>query len=83
MFGTRGIESDEQSATGPRIFFSTSNYAEVPDDAWDLLLPLIQQLAQNWAKTIQSAETYLLTKVRRRRGTSECAVYADTFGKTA
>jgi hypothetical protein len=64
MVGTSGTRSNKQYIQGPRIFFTTSNYADVPDDAWDLLMPLLQQLAKNWRNTIEAAEGYLLTKVR-------------------
>ncbi|KAK4243683.1 DNA methylase, N-6 adenine-specific, conserved site [Corynascus novoguineensis] len=51
----RAIEGSLES----RIFFSTSEHAEVPVRAAELLTPLVQQLRQDWAGTFQVAESRL------------------------
>ncbi|KAJ5768516.1 ankyrin-2 [Penicillium manginii] len=45
-----------------KIFFSTSEYAQVPRRATDLFLPLVQQLLQEWNLTLHAAENRLEMK---------------------
>jgi hypothetical protein len=52
------------SALESRIFFSTSEYAQVPPSATALFAPLAQQLHEEWDHTLQVAESRLATKVR-------------------
>lgn len=54
-----------ESTLESRIFFSTSEYAQVPPDAIDLFAPLVQQLRQEWDLTFQAAELRLAMKVRK------------------
>lgn len=53
-----------ESALESNIFFSTSEYAQVPPRATDLFAPLVQQLLQEWDSTFQAAESRLAIKVR-------------------
>jgi hypothetical protein len=53
-----------ESALESKIFFSTSEYAQVPPRATDLFAPLVQQLLQEWDRTFQAAESRLAIKVR-------------------
>lgn len=55
------------SALESRIFFSTSEYAQVPPCAANLFAPLAQQLLQVWDRTFQVAESRLAIKVRETR----------------
>jgi hypothetical protein len=50
-----------------KVFFSTSEYAQVPRRATDLFLPLVQQLLQEWNLTLHAAENRLEMKVRNYR----------------
>ncbi|KAK4243222.1 hypothetical protein C7999DRAFT_18406 [Corynascus novoguineensis] len=45
-----------------RIFFTTSDYAQIPLRATELFTPLAQQLRQDWASTFQAAESRLSAK---------------------
>lgn len=56
-----------ESGLESRIFFSTSEYAQVPPCATDLFAPLAQQLLQEWDCTFQAAESRLAIKVREFR----------------
>ncbi|KAK4232843.1 hypothetical protein C8A03DRAFT_19953 [Achaetomium macrosporum] len=51
-----------ESALESKIFFSTSEYAQIPLRATELFNPLAQQLRQEWARTFQAAESRLMTK---------------------
>lgn len=53
-----------ESPLESKIFFSTSEYAQVPPHATDLFAPLVQQLLQEWDRTFQAAESRLAIKVR-------------------
>ncbi|CRL24611.1 DNA methylase, N-6 adenine-specific, conserved site [Penicillium camemberti] len=51
-----------ESPLESKIFFSTSEYAQVPPHATDLFAPLVQQLLQEWDRTFQVAEIRLAIK---------------------
>ncbi|CAI7650494.1 unnamed protein product [Penicillium discolor] len=51
-----------ESALESKIYFSTSEYAQVPSRAADLFAPLVQQLLQEWDRTFQAAESRLAIK---------------------
>jgi hypothetical protein len=60
-----------ESALESRIYFSTSEYAQVPPCAKDLFVPLAEQLLQVWDQTFQAAESRLAikrTELLRARG---------------
>lgn len=42
-----------------RTFFSTLEYAAVPNSATDLFVPLVQQLHEEWSKLYTAAEEHL------------------------
>lgn len=52
------------SALESRVFFSTSEYAQVPPCATDIFGPLVKQLLQEWDCTFEAAESRLARKVR-------------------
>ncbi|KAK4232873.1 hypothetical protein C8A03DRAFT_19934, partial [Achaetomium macrosporum] len=51
-----------ESALESKIFFSTSEYAQIPLRATELFDPLAQQLRQEWVRTFQAAESRLTKK---------------------
>ncbi|KAJ5817114.1 ankyrin-2 [Penicillium robsamsonii] len=51
-----------ESALESKIYFSTSEHAQVPSRAADLFAPLVQQLLQEWDNTFQAAESRLAIK---------------------
>ncbi|KAJ5185875.1 ankyrin-2 [Penicillium cf. griseofulvum] len=51
-----------ESALESKIYFSTSEYAQVSPRAADLFTPLVQQLLQEWDRTFQAAESRLAIK---------------------
>jgi hypothetical protein len=64
MMTKRQDITTSESALESKIYFSTSEYAQVPSRAADLFAPLVQQLLQEWDRTFQAAESRLAIKVR-------------------
>ncbi|KAL2176976.1 uncharacterized protein P884DRAFT_270336 [Thermothelomyces heterothallicus CBS 202.75] len=55
--------AESTSGWESKTFFSTSEYAQIPVRATELLEPLVQQLRQGWVRTFRAAESRL-TKMR-------------------
>lgn len=51
------IGSSKESLVS-RTFFSTLEYAAVPDSATDLFVPLVQQLLEEWSDLYTAAEEH-------------------------
>ncbi|KAF2194612.1 hypothetical protein K469DRAFT_774218 [Zopfia rhizophila CBS 207.26] len=60
-----------------RVFFSTTEYAQVPDTAADLFVPLVQQLETQWDHNLEVASRRLAakrTELLRSKGNNQSVI---------
>lgn len=57
-------EGNPETKFESRVFYSTSDYGELPQSAPHLFVPLVSSLKKEWAKTFEEAKRHQTDTVR-------------------